>query len=160
MIEQRVSGPKLQGIRGVLLIAIVALAVFLGSAFFDFLGRYIGNTSSLLFIVYGILIAWLLMDYYVQGFIYTCQNGCIRVCRTYGKRERHLTDIWLNGVKAFGAPEEMKARFPEAKAQRATKRNCSLKTVAVVYNDAGQTAMLLMQPDAPLMDVLSGALKH
>ena len=160
MIEQRVEGPALRGLRGVGLIALVAAALFVGSAAFSCLERYIGNLSSLLFILCGCAVAWLLLNRYVLGFVYTCANGCLRICRAYGKRERFMLDVWLNGIRACGELEDIRNRFPGAKVHRATKSNCPIPPLAVAFNDAGRTAILLLQPDAPLKDVIVGAVRR
>ena len=160
MLEQRVQNKPLNGMRGLALIALVAATVMVGSRFFYFIGQYIGNVSSLLFICYGALIAWLLLDWYVKGYIYTCDNGCLRVCRTYGRRERFMTDIWLNGVQACGTLDDMRRRFPGAKLQRAVKQECSLEQLAVAYNDAGKITIILLQPNAALREIIIKAVKR
>ena len=159
MLEQRVTNRPVKGMKGVGLIALIALAVIVGSNFFYFLGRWIGSIASALFIVYGIAIAWLLLDWYVLGFVYTCNNGCIRVCRAYGRYERFMADVWLNGIQACGPLDVMKSRFPGAKVQKATRPECDIEPLAVVYNDAGRTAILLMQPDDALRAVILKAVK-
>ena len=62
MLEQRVANRPVKGMKGVGLIALIALAVIVGSNFFYFLGHWIGSISSALFILYGIVIAWLLLE--------------------------------------------------------------------------------------------------
>ena len=159
MLEQRVTNRPVGGMRGVALIALIAASVIVGSNFFYFLGRWIGSVSSLLFIIYGIFIAWLLLDWYVKGYIYTCGNGCLRVCRTYGRYERFMADIWLNGLQACGTLEDMKCRFPKARVQRAVKPECSLESLAVAYNDAGRTAIMVLQPDADIRGAIINAVR-
>ena len=159
MLEQRVTNRPVKGMKGVGLIAMIALAVIVGSNFFYFLGRWIGSISSALFIIYGCVIAWLLLDWYVLGFVYTCNNGCIRVCRAYGRYERFMTDVWLNGIQACGPLDAMKSRFPGAKVHKAVRPECHIEPLAVVYNDAGRTAILLMQPDDALRAVILRAVK-
>ena len=159
MLEQRVQNKPLNGLGGVGLIALIALAVILGSNFFYFLGRYIGTVSSILFILFGMAVAWLLLDRYVLSFVYTCQNGCLRVCRAYGRYERFMADVWLNGVRACGTLEDMKRRLPSARVQKATRPGCPLPALAVAYNDAGRDAIIVLQPDEPLRAVIRRAVK-
>lgn len=159
MLEQRVTSKPVAGMRGVALIALIAASVIVGSNFFYFLGRWIGSVSSILFILYGMFIAWLLLDWYIKGYIYTCGNGCLRVCRTYGKYERFMADIWLNGVQACGTLDDMKRRFPKAKVQRAVKPECTLEQLAVAYNDAGKTAIMVLQPDAAMREAIVKAVR-
>ena len=159
MHEQRVTNRPVAGMRGVALIALIAASVIVGSNFFYFIGRWIGSASSILFILYGMFIAWLLLDWYVKGYIYTCGNGCLRVCRSYGRYERFMADIWLNGVQACGTLDDMKRRFPAAKVQRAVKPECPLESLAVAYNDAGRTAIMVLQPDAAMREAVLRAVR-
>lgn len=159
MIEQRVSHRSLQGWRGVALIAVIALGVILGSNLFYYLGRWIGNAASLLFILFGMGVAWFLLNRYVMGFVYYCDGSCIRVRRTYGRYMRVVADVWLNGVQACGSLDEMRRRFPGARVQRAVKPECAIPMLAVAYNDAGRTAILLMQPNESLREVILRAVK-
>ena len=159
MIQQRVEGHSWKGWRGIALVAVIAAAVVLGSMFFSWLGRYIGGISAPLFIVYGILIAWFLLDCVVMAFTYTSNGSSLRVCRAYGRRERLMTEIWLNGLQACGSLADMQKRFHGAKVQRAVKRGCSIEPVAVAYNAAGRTELLVIQPNDALRKAIRAALK-
>ena len=105
MLEQKLSNRRPGALGGIGLIALIALVVLAGSAFFSRLEPRIGTLSSVLFIAFGCAIAWFLLDWYVQGFVYTANADCLRVCRTYGKRERFMVDVWLNRVVASGTLE-------------------------------------------------------
>ena len=159
MIQQRVSHGSLNGWRGVALIAVIALGVILGSNFFYYLGRYIGNAASLLFILFGMGVAWFLLNRYVMSFVYVCDGSCLRVRRAYGRYERFMADVWLNGIQACGPLDAMKSRFSGAKVHKAVRPECHIEPLAVVYNDAGRTAILLMQPDDALRAVILRAVK-
>lgn len=159
MIQQRVSHRSLNGWRGVALIAVIALGVILGSNFFYFLGRYIGNAASLLFILFGMGVAWFLLNRYVMSFVYVCDSSCLRVRRAYGRYERAMADMWLNGIQCCGALEEVRRRCPGARVQRAVKPECAIEPLAVGYNDAGRTAILVLQPDEALRAVILKAVK-
>ena len=160
MLEQRVRNRQPTALQGVGLILLIALAVFAGSAFFTMMQKRIGALSSALFIAYGCAIAWFLLNWYALSFIYTPTDDILRICRAYGKRERFMLDVWLNGIRACGELEDIKNRFPGAKVHRATKSNCPIPPLAVAFNDAGHTAILLLQPDAPLKDVIVGAVRR
>lgn len=159
MLEQRVSHRSLQGWRGVALIAVIALGVILGSNFFYYIGRWIGNLSSLLFILFGMGVAGFLLNRYVMGFVYLCDGSCLRVRRTYGRYQRAVADVWLNGVQACGSLEDMRRRFPGARAQRAVKPECEIAPLTVAYNDAGRVALLVLQPDEALKAVILKAVR-
>lgn len=159
MIQQRVSHRSLQGWRGVALIAVIALGVILGSNLFYALGRVIGNAASLLFILFGMGVAWFLLNRYVMSFVYLCDGSCLRVRRAYGRYERQMADIWLNGIRCCGALEDVKRRYPGARVQRAVKPECAIEPLAVAYNDAGKTAVMVLQPEDELRDVIVKAAK-
>ena len=159
MIQQRVSHPSLQGWRGVALIAVIAVGVILGSNLFYALGRYIGNAASLLFILFGMGVAWFLLNRYVMSFVYACDGSCLRVRRAYGRYERFMADIWLNGIQYCGALVDVRRRCPGARVQRATKPECAIEPLAVAYNDAGRTAIVVLQPEDALRQAILKAVK-
>ena len=119
MHSQRIQNRQPKGLQGAGLVALIALAAIAGSAFFTRLQSRIGTTASLLFILYGCAIAYFLLNWYAMSFIYTATDDVLRVCRAYGKRERFMVDVWLNQVVAYGAPEEVKQRCPDAPVTRA-----------------------------------------
>ena len=160
MIEQRVEHRSLAGWRGVALIFAVALFVVALSNFFYAMERVIGSmAASFLFILCGMGVAGFLLNRYVLGYLYVCENGCLHVSRVYGKRHRPMADIWLNGVQACGEPDAIRKRFPGAKIQRATRADCPLSPMAVAYRDDGRTAILLLQPNDALREALIKAAK-
>ncbi len=160
MLEQKLSNRRPGTLGGIGLIALVALAVLAGSAFFSRMEARIGTLSSLLFIVYGCAIAWFLLDWYASGFTYTANADCLRVCRTYGKRERLMVDVWLNRVIACGTLEEMKRRCPGARVLQATRAQCEYEPLALAYRDSERTAILLLQPDDAMRSHLLGAIRR
>lgn len=159
MIEQRVAHRSLEGWRGIALIGAIAVLVILSSNLFDALGRWIGNASSLLFILFSMGVAGFLLRRYVMSFVYTCDGSCLRVRRAYGRYQRAMADIWLNGIQACGPLDAMRQRFPGARAQRAVRPECDIESLAVAYNDAGKIAIMLMQPNEALRKVIKDAVR-
>ena len=159
MLEQKLHNRQPNALQGVVLIALIALAVLAGSAFFFLLERYIGTLASLGFIAYGCAVAWFLLYWYVMGFTYTSNADCLRICRTYGKRERFMTDVWLNQVTAYGTLEEMKRRTPGARVYKATRRECEFEPLALAYRESGKPAIVLIQPDDAMREHLMAAIK-
>jgi len=157
--RQKVEGESLKGMKGILAVAAVMAAAMLGSAFFTLLGKRIGNVASLAFIAYCCAIAWFVLTYYVMGFVYSTDGDCLRVCRIYGKRERFMCDVWLNKVQAYGTPEEMQKRYPEARVEKAVKSKCELACLAIAYATDGKVAILHIQPDATLRGKIIDAIK-
>ena len=159
MINQRIENRAPGGIRGLLLVLLIALAVVLGSVVCSWLSGIVGGAASIIFIVYGFVLGFFVLDRYVLGYAYALENGCLRVSRTYGKRDRPSLEIWLSGAIASGSLEAMKARFPSARVHRAVKRECPIEPLAVAYNDAGRDAIIVLQPDEPLRAVILRAVK-
>ncbi len=159
MHSQRIQNRQPKGLRGVGLVLLVALAAVAGSAFFTRLQPRLGATASLLFIVYGCAIAYFLLNWYAMSFIYTATDDVLRVCRAYGKRERFMVDVWLNQVVAYGTPEEIKARCPDAPVTQAVRAQCEWEPLALAYRQEGKARILVLQPDEAMRKHLIGAIK-
>ncbi len=159
MYRQNVHGEPLSGLKGILVVLGVLAAALLGSAFFTLLGKRIGNAASIAFIAYCCLLAWFLLNYYIMGFVYAVGGGCLRICRTYGKRERFMCDVWLNMVQAYGEPEEVQKKFPDAKIEKAVKQRCELPVFAVAYKTDGKIAIMHIQPDDTMKEKLLEGLR-
>ena len=159
MLTQTNQNRQPKGWQGVGLVALVALAAFAGSAFFTRLQSRLGAVASVLFIAYGCAIAYFLLNWYAMRYIYTANADCLRVCRAYGKRERFVTDVWLNQVTAYGTPEDVKARCPGAPVTQATRAQCELTPFALAHTQDGKTRILVIQPDEKMRAHLLGALK-
>lgn len=160
MIRQIVAHRPLTGWRGIALILVIALGVILLSNLFSALEPVLGSLyASLLFILCGMGVAGFLLNRYVLGFVYQCENGCLHIRRIYGKRERPMADIWLNSILACGTPEAMRQRFPGARMQRAVKADCPLPPLAIAYKSDGKTALFLLQPEPPLHDAILRAIR-
>jgi len=160
MLEQKLANRQPRPLEGLGLILLTALAIVAGSAFFTRLAPRIGPLSSALFILYGCAIAWFLLEWYAMGFIYTATADCLRVCRTYGKRERFVADVWLNQVTAYGPLEDVKRRCPSARVTRATRSQCPFEPLALAYRSSGRTAILVIQPDDALRRHLLEHIRH
>ncbi len=163
MRSQRIQNQQPKGLQGVGLVLLIALAAVAGSAFFTALQPRLGNVASLLFIAFGCAIAWFLLNWYALSFIYTATGDVLRVCRVYGKRERFMADVWLNQVVAYGTPEEIKQRCPDAPVSRATRSQCAYEPLALAYKQEGRTRVLVIQPDedmrAHLIEAIKGNMK-
>jgi len=159
MLEQRIRNRQPTALQGFGLILLIALAVFAGSAFFTLMQKRIGALASALFIAYGCAIAWFLLDWYAMSFVYTATDDVLRICRAYGKRERFAADVWLNRVVAWGSPEDMKQRYPQAKVLKATRAQCEFEPLALVYQDSDSLNIAVIQPNDALRNHLLEAIR-
>ena len=155
MIEQRVENRRLNSWRGAAVVLASMLVVVLASSLFGWLERWIGRAASILFIAFGFGVACFLMNRYVLAYIYTYDGACLRVYRAYGRLRRPMLELWTGNVRAAGSPEPIKKRFPGARMQRATRPGCPNEALALAHNDAGRTAILLIQPNDQLRAALS-----
>lgn len=159
MQTQKLQNRQPDALRGAGLVLLVALAAVAGSMFFTRLQSRLGALASVLFIAYGCAIAWFLLNWYALSFVYTANADCLRVCRAYGKRERFMVDVWLNQVIAYGTPEEVKQRCPDAPVAHATRSECKFEPFALAYRDSGRVRTLVIQPDEAMRAHLLQALK-
>ncbi len=159
MLRQTIQNRQPKGLQGAGLVLLVALAAVAGSAFFTRMQARLGAWASALFIAYGCAIAWFLLNWYALRFVYAANADCLRVCRAYGKRERFMVDVWLNQVVAYGAPDEVKQRCPDAPVSQATRAQCELAPLALAYKQDGKTRILVIQPDENMRAHLMGVLK-
>lgn len=160
MLEQKLRNRQLKPLQGLGVVLAVIAAVLLGSAFFTRLQPAIGSLSSVGFIAYGCAIAWYLLYWYAMSFVYTASADCLRVCRAYGRRERLVADVRLSLVQAWGAPEQLKQRFPGARVTNATRAQCPFEPLALAYRDGGKTAIMVIQPDEAMRAHLLAAMKR
>ena len=159
MIEQWLQNRRPGALAGLGVILGAAVAVVAGSAFFTMLAPRLGTLSSLLFIAYGCAIAWFLLDWYVLCVIFTASADCLRVCRAYGKRERFIMDVRMSQVTAYGAPDDVKRRFPNARVTRATRPQCDFEPLALAFRQEGRDAILVLQPNEALRTHLIEAIR-
>jgi hypothetical protein len=159
MRTQKIQNRQPSALQGVGLVLLVALAAVAGSLFFTRLEARLGRAASLLFILYGCAIAWFLLDWYVLCFIFTASADCLRVCRAYGKRERFIMDVRMSQVTAYGAPDDVKRRFPNARVTRATRPQCDFEPLALAFRQEGRDAILVLQPNEALRAHLIEAIR-
>ena len=159
MLQQTVQNKRPTPLEGVVIVALTAGAVLLGARLFGALERWIGQASSLCFIVYGALIAIFLMNRYVMGYHYAASDDMLRVSATYGRYRRFVCDVWLNRVQAWGSPDELRRRHPSARVTRCAKPRCDLEPMALVWTSGSGTEILVFQPDDALRTHLARRLK-
>ena len=160
MRTQKLTNKQPSPLGGVGLILLILLVALAGSAFFNRLTPWLGGWATVGFIAFGAAMAWFLLNWYGMSYIYTANADCLRVCRAYGKRERLVTDVWLNRVMGIGEPEAMKARFPGARVIRATRAQCPFPPLALAYRDSEATRLIILQPDEAMAAHLKAAVKR
>lgn len=151
-MKQIVERKRLGPVRGALLIlGLVAVLVILNFLCGAFLARWIGyNPASLVFWILGGCIALWMLHAYVVKYVYEMDADVLRLSRSYGKRPRHIADIYLRQIRFVGDPEAAKKRFPRAKKLSATRGGVDIPVLAVVYRTADGEGLALLQANAEL----------
>ena len=151
-MKQVVEHKRLSALHGILLIvglvaALVALNLLCGWV----LARWIGYDPAMLaFWVLGGLIALVLLRVYIVKYVYELTEDVLRLNRSYGKRPRHIEDIYLRQIVQVGDPEEAKRRHPHARRVSATRRDAEFPVTAVVYRTADGEGLALIQANEQL----------
>ena len=150
-MKQTVEHKKLSALRGVLLIAgLVAALAALDILCVRVLARWIGaQPAALAFWILGGLIALWMLHVYVVKYVYELNPDVLRLNRSYGKRPRHIEDIYLRQIVFVGTPEEAQRRHP-----RARRVSAELPVTAVVYKSSDGERVALIQANAELKQKL------
>lgn len=160
-MKQTVERKRLRTIQGfALILGLVAVLMVLDILCSGFLAKWIGyNPASLLFWILGGGIALWLLHVYIVKYIYEMDADVLRLSRSYGKRSRHMEDIYLSRIAYVGAPEEAKRRYPNARKLSATRGGVDLPITAVVYKTSDGEGLALIQANAELKAKLEACAK-
>lgn len=161
MMKQIVEHKKLSAPRGFLLVlGLVAVLVLLNYLVLDVVALKVGDVAaSVAFWVLGGGIALWVLRIYVVKYVYELGADLLRLNRSYGKRLRHIEDIYLSQLQFVGSPEEAKKRWPDARRVRALHARGEEPVTAVVYRSADGTNVALIQASPELKAKLVERLK-
>lgn len=160
-MKQIVAHKKLSTLHGILLVAgLVVVLVLLNYLVLGLLATRVGNgASSIAFWVLGGLIAWLVLRIYIVKYSYELGEDVLQLNRSYGKRERHIENVYLHQMVFLGKPEEAQKRYPNAKKLRAIHLKGEDLTVALVHKVSDGHRMVLFQPNDELKAALRARMK-
>ncbi len=155
-MKQIVEHRKLSKIQGVgLVLGLLAVLVILNYLSGTLLARLIGNNpAALVFWLLGALVAWQVLRIYVVRYSYELNDTLLRMNRSYGKRERHIEDIYLNQLLFVGSPQEAKKRFPNARKLRVLHAGTKQSVTAVAYKSTTGVRVALIQANEALKNRL------
>lgn len=161
-MKQIVANKKLSNLGGLLLIlGLMAALMLLNWLVNGLLYPYIGNlAATIIFWGCGALIAWLLLRLFVVQYSYELGSDVLRLNRSYGKRDRHIEDIYLSRVMFVGDPAEAKTRYPGAKKLKAVHAKVKTPVTAVVYKASNGVCMALIQANDELKQKLEAICKQ
>lgn len=160
-MKQIVEHKKIGTLHGILLVlGLIIALILLNYLVLGFLATYIGNgASSLAFWVLGGLIAWSVLRVYVVKYSYELGDGVLRINRAYGKRERHMDDVYLSNLVFLGTPEDAKKRFPNAARVKAVHTKGEYPVVAIAYRTSDGHRIALIQANDELKSALRARIK-
>lgn len=160
-MKQTVAHKKIGNLHGILLVlGLFVVLALLNYVVLGFLATYIGNAaSSLAFWVLGGLIAWGVLRIYIVKYSYELGDEVLRLTRAYGKRERHIDDIYLNNLVFLGTPEEAGKRFPNARRVKAVHARGEYPVVALGYKASDGHRIALIQANDELKNALRARIK-
>ena len=167
-MKPSIGHKKLNPLQGVLLIVCLMailflvnyLAIDLFGAWFSRISERAGGLAGLIaFWAIGGFIALQVLRVYVARISYTLTEDLLRMSRFYGKRERHIEDVYLSQLLFVGAPEDAQKRFGKLSCIKATHPSCKLGRTALVYKNSTGTRMALIQADEALKTALTQRVK-
>ena len=167
-MKQSIGHKKLNPLQGLLLIVCLLailflvnyLAIDLFGAWFSRISERAGGLAGLIaFWVIGGFIALQVLRVYVARVSYTLGEDVLRLCRMYGKRERHIADVYLSQLLFVGSPEDARKRYGKLNCDKALHPSCKLPATALVYRNASGTRVALIQADEDMKAALTKRMK-
>lgn len=150
-MKQIVAHKKLSPLHGFLLVVgILTVLLIMNNLVLGVLTQAVGFTAAnVIFWLIGALMALWVLRVYVVKYIYELGPDVLRLNRAYGKRTRHIEDVYLSQLAFVGSPEEAKKRWPDAKRVRALHARSEEPVTAVVYKTAVgvRTALIQASPE-------------
>ena len=156
-MKQTVYNKKLGNVQGFFVVlALVLVLVALNYVVIGALVRFLGyGAANIAFWAAGIGLGLWVFRTFIEAYQYELDENVLRLSRAYGKRTRHMEDIYLSRLVYVGNPAEASARNPQAKLLKAFRKGCAIPVTAVVYDSSAGRRMALLQ----LNDELLGELK-
>lgn len=152
---QKVQNRKLSAAKGLLVVLGIFAALFVLTLISQLLSALVSELAgSILFWGGGVGVALWTMRRFVLTYTYALGTNMMRICYAYGRYERVMTDLYFNNILRIGTLEDMRARYPDARVNRATRPTCPHESLAVVARDNGAPAIFLLQPDEEIKNAL------
>ena len=168
-MKQSIGHKKLNPLQGVLLIdGLMAILLLVNYLAINLVGQWFSRLSERAGTIAGLVAFWgvgggvalQVLRVYIARVSYTMTEDLLRMSRFYGKRERHIEDVYLSQLLFVGAPEEARKRYGKLRCTRATHSSCKLARTALVYKNSVGTRMALIQADDELKAALTQRVKR
>ena len=160
-MNQKVYNRKLSDFQGFwVVLALVAALVIANYLVIDVLAKFLGYTAaSAGFWIIGILMGLWVFHEFIEAYVYELSEDVLRLNRAYGKRTRHIEDIYLSRLVYVGAPEDAAAKHPNARRVKAFHKKCKIPPTAVVYDSSAGRKMALLQLNDEMLAALKAKMK-
>lgn len=150
---QKVQNRKLGALKGLGVVLGIFAALFVLTFVTQLLIPFIGEgPSSLLFWGLGALLALWTMRRFILKFTYGMNSNMMRIAYAYGRYERVMVDLYFNNILNAGTLDDMRARYPNARVNRATRPGCDIEHLAIAARDNGVVSIYLLQPDGVIRE--------
>lgn len=154
---QQIRNAKMSALKGIGVVLALLAVILLVSVVTELITPLVGSlAATILFWGAGIAVALWTMRRFVLTYTYALGPNVLRISFAYGRYERIMTDLYLNNILNAGSLDDMRARYPNARVNRATRPACSIPALAVAARDNGKPAIFLLQPD----DTIRAALEE
>lgn len=160
MHQQKVRSPRLNVLQGLGVVIGILAAIFAASVITTLLIPLIGNTAAtIIFWAVGVATALWTMRRFVLSYSYVLGPNVLRISFSYSRHERVMNDIYFNNILNAGSLADMRARYPSARVNRATRPGCAFSELALAVRDDGKPAIYLIQPDETIRTALEEVAK-
>ena len=167
-MKQSIGHKKLNPLQGLLLIlGLAAVLILLNYVAINLVAVWFSRLSPRAGTIAGLVTFWgvgggvalQVLRVYIARVSYTMTEDLLRMSRFYGKRERHIEDVYLSQLLFVGAPEDAQKRFGKLSCIKATHPSCKLGRTALVYKNSSGMRMALIQADDALKAALTQRVK-
>lgn len=135
----------------ILVLALALVLVLLNYLVLDVLAALVGYSAACVgFWALGGLIALWVLRVYVVKFSYELGQDVLQLNRSYGKRKRHIEDVYLSQLVFVGEPAAAKKKYPDARRVRAIHARGTDPVLAVAYKSAQGVRVALIQANEEL----------
>jgi hypothetical protein len=151
-MRQRLANPKLKWWQGILLILGIILILFAGqfaAAAYTFYSGFENAPmqASVVFWIFGIILAVVVIRYFVMEYEYTLEGLAFRIDRIYGgMRPRMAVQVVTRKIRFVGTPEDAQAKYPGAHPSNYTRAKADIEVLVVAYEDKNGVRLLNIQP--------------
>ncbi len=159
--SQIVGKQSISPLKGILIVLVCLVLMFTASILFNALYALGVSTlvSSIGFWLTGGGIAAFVFHRYVITYVYTLDGVKLVIERIFSRKPRFMQQILLREIVYIGEWAQVKEKYKDASKQRAIRKQCAYPETAVVYRRAGETHVMILQPEPEFLEALKSSIK-